>query len=65
MVDSNVVLQALMKASEAGEIEYLERLRAQRQAFEAQIAAIEADVDYRQAISDFLQFIGRVPSEVN
>ena len=65
MVDANVVLQALMKASEAGEIEYLERLRAERQAFEAQIAAIEADVDYRQAISDFLQFIGRVPGEVN
>lgn len=65
MVDSNAVLQALMKASEAGEIEYLERLRAERQAFEAQIAAIEADVDYRQTISDFLQSIGRVPGEVN
>jgi cobalt-zinc-cadmium efflux system outer membrane protein len=64
VVDSSVVLQALIKASEAGEVEYMERLRAERQAFESQIAAIEADVDYRQAISDFLQSIGRVPGEV-
>ncbi len=63
-LDAMVILQALTKAADAGEIDYLERLRAERQAFEAQLAALDADVDYHQTVSDFLQSIGRKPSGV-
>ncbi len=64
-LDADSIRSALVKAAEAGEVEYLERLRAERQAFEAQIAAIEADVDYQQTVSRFLQSIGRLPNGVN
>jgi outer membrane protein TolC len=63
-LDAMVILQALTKAADAGEIDYLERLRAERQAFEGQLAALDADVDYHQTVSDFLQSIGRKPSGV-
>ena len=63
-LDAMVILQALTKAADAGEIDYLERLRAERQAFEAQLAALDADVDYHQTVSEFLQSIGRKPSGV-
>ena len=63
-LDAMVILQALTKSAEAGEIDYLERLRAERQSFEAQLAALDADVDYHQTVSDFLQSIGRKPSGV-
>ena len=63
-LDAMVILQALTKAADAGEIDYLERLRAERQTFEAQLAALDADVDYHQTVSDFLQSIGRKPSGV-
>lgn len=63
-LDAMVILQALTKAADAGEIDYLERLRAERQTFEAQLAALDADVDYHQTVSEFLQSIGRKPSGV-
>jgi cobalt-zinc-cadmium efflux system outer membrane protein len=62
--DAMVILQALTKAAEAGEIDYLERLRAERQTFEAQLAVLDADVDYHQTVSEFLQSMGRKPSGV-
>ena len=63
-LDAMLILQALTKAADAGEIDYLERLRAERQTFEAQLAALDADVDYHQTVSEFLQSIGRKPSGV-
>lgn len=59
--DARAIREALQKAADAGELAYVERLRAERQAFDAQVAAIEADVSVQQSISEFLQGIGRLP----
>ena len=62
--DAQAIREALQKAADAGELAYVERLRAERQAFDAQVAAIEADVNVQQTISGFLQGIGRLPDGV-